>query len=324
MKNVPQWIKKELYKYKTSLIGVLFLLLFNAFCLALIPNLISKIIDVAIPYKDPIILFESILICLILYVTLHVSSFILEMIFVKIGSDFSFTLKQNIFDDIYKIKGEKLSIVQGKLLPIFINDIPIIEQFFVRNLPKVVSSIVFTVVISTVLLVYNVKLTIILFILIGMSILFQLHFNKNIKQESKLYLEKFDESTGYLEVVFTNLLNSIGHNSSEFFSGHFKLREGAVQEQRKKVGTIYVFSGSIPSFINSMSTVLVLGFGAIGVMYGDITLGILTVFLYYSGRMLYPILSILSFTRDWKRVQNSLNRIDEVKLGVQVKDDTKI
>lgn len=246
-------------KYKWIAAGVghlhLFVLLLlmlqaaDAVVSTLIPQYISKIIDAGLELRDISLIFKFMMISIGLYVLSHCFSLFSEFIFTALAKRISFNLKQKLLAKLFRLPGETINAHNDKLLSLFTNDVGIIERWLSNGIPIFISNLLFLIVITIVLLVYNSKLFIIILLVMLLSFISQTYFNKKITEKSKIVLEAYDDSFYYIRGTLHSILYSIGLGLKDYvLSNYMPLEEKALEANRKRGNTLKI-AAIVPSII---------------------------------------------------------------------------
>lgn len=147
----------------------------------------------------------------------------------------------------------------------------------------------------------------------------QIFFNKRITQKTKAVMNAYDDSISYIRHTLGTLLYSIGMDIKDYILGKYMpLEEKSLEAYRQRSNTIIVAS-TVPSVITSIGSVLLLGMGTILVMKGQTSMGVLTVFVYYSNQIISPIKSVTNYVAAWKQAKVSIERIESIIRAEEVK-----
>jgi ABC-type bacteriocin/lantibiotic exporter with double-glycine peptidase domain len=316
-------------KYKWIVTGVnsfnLFVILILAFqaldtvVSMLLPQFISRIIDGGLDSHDPSLIMEFTIISIGLYVLSHLFSLLSEFIFTELGKRISYNLKQKLLKKIFGLSGETLNTHNDKLLSLFMSDIGSIERLVSNGIPMFISNLLFLVVISTVLLLYNYKLFLVILLVIILTLMSQMYFNRRITQKSKLVMEAYDSSIFYIRGTLQSIIYSIGMGLKEYVLGKYMPLEELSLEANRKRGNTVKIAATVSSAIVTVGNVILLGFGAMMVVNGQISIGILTVFVYYSNQIIGPIKGVTNYVAGWKQAKVSIERVELLMNAEEVK-----
>ncbi|WP_237714604.1 ABC transporter transmembrane domain-containing protein [Paenibacillus polymyxa] len=314
-----KWIVTEVSNFKLFVFLILAFQAADAILSMIIPQYISKIVDSGLISKDISLIVKLIGIATGLFILSHLCSLLCEFIFAELGKRISYAMKKKLLEKFFVLPGETITSNNDKLLSLFINDIGIIERLVSNGIPMLISNLLFLIVICIVLLFLNYKLFTLVLLIMLLTMLSQVFFNKKITQKTKDVMNAYDDSISYIRHTLGSLLYSIGMDIKDYILGKYMPLEGkSLEANRQRANTIIVAS-TVPSVITSVGSVILLGLGAILVMEGQTSMGILTVFVYYSNQIIGPIKSVTNYVAGWKQAKVSIERIESIMKADEVK-----
>ncbi|MDY8023618.1 ABC transporter ATP-binding protein [Paenibacillus polymyxa] len=313
------WIFKGVHKFHFFIVLILVFQALDTILSMIIPQYISKIVDSGLISKDLSLIVKFIGIATGLFILSHLSSLLCEFIFAELGKRISYAMKKKLLEKFFVLPGETITSNNDKLFSLFINDIGIIERLVSHGIPMLISNLLFLIVICIVLLFFNYKLFSLVFLIMLLTMISQIFFNKRITQKTKAVMNAYDDSISYIRHTLGTLLYSIGMDIKDYILGKYMpLEEKSLEAYRQRSNTIIVAS-TVPSVITSIGSVLLLGIGTILVMKGQTSMGVLTVFVYYSNQIISPIKSVTNYVAAWKQAKVSIERIESIIRAGEVK-----
>ncbi|MGV6937129.1 ABC transporter ATP-binding protein [Paenibacillus sp. FSL H7-0442] len=312
------WIVTGVNHFNIFVIVILVFQTLDTVVSMLLPQFISRIIDAGLDSQDVSLIMEFMLISIGLYVLSHLFALFSEFIFTELAKRISYNLKQKLLTKIFILPGETVNTHNDKLLSLFMNDIGIIERLVSNGIPMFISNLLFLIVISTVLLFYNYILFIVILMVMLLILLSQIYFNKKITQRSKLVMEAYDDSVFYIRGTLHSILYSIGMGLKDYVLGKYMPLEEKSLEANRKRGNTFKIAATVPSVIISVGNVLLLGIGAMMVINGQTSIGILTVFVYYSNQIIGPIKGVTNYVAGWKQAKVSIERVELIMKAEEV------
>ena len=172
-----------------------------------------------------------------------------------------------------------------------------------------VLTVVFYVVI---MFQYDVILTLIGVFFAALSIVaLRLASRQRIDTNQRLLVERgklTGVSMGGLQSIET--LKATG-SESEFFVRWAGLQAKLVEAQQQLGSSTQVVSG-VPPMLAALATAAILGVGAVQVMSGDLTIGMLVAFQSLMASFMAPIGQLVSLGTTLQETQGDLNRVDDV------------
>ncbi|ADO58582.1 MULTISPECIES: ABC transporter transmembrane domain-containing protein [Paenibacillus] len=313
------WIFKEVHKFYLFIVLILVFQALDTILSMIIPQYISKIVDSGLVSKDLSLIVKFIGIATGLFILSHLCSLLCEFIFAELGKRISYAMKKKLLEKFFVLPGETITSNSDKLFSLFINDIGIIERLVSHGIPMLISNLLFLIVICIVLLFFNYKLFTLVLLIMLLTMISQIFFNKRITHKTKAVMNAYDDSISYIRHTLGSLLYSIGMDIKDYILGKYMpLEEKSLEAYRQRSNTIIVAS-TVPSVITSIGSVLLLGVGTILVMKGQTSMGVLTVFVYYSNQIISPIKSVTNYVATWKQTKVSIERIESIIRAEEVK-----
>lgn len=229
------------------------------------------------------------------------------------GENVSLTLRERLYGHIqrlpfsYHVKAET-----GDLVQRCTSDVETVRRFLAMQLMQVVNAVMMIGFALFYLLRENVQITLISMILVPALFLFAWLFFKWVIKNFRLA----DESEGRLSAVLQENLTGVrvvrAFGRQEYEVEKF---EEANQDLRKKnfricnLLAVYWATSDAMSMVQSMLTLLTCIFFAIR---GEITIGTLTIFTSYVGKLLWPIRQLGRILSDAGKSSVAMERIDEI------------
>ncbi|OMF77332.1 ABC transporter transmembrane domain-containing protein [Paenibacillus peoriae] len=313
------WIFKGVHKFHFFIVLILVFQALDTILSMIIPQYISKIVDSGLISKDLSLIVKFIGIATSLFILSHLCSLLCAFIFAELGKRISYAMKKKLLEKFFVLPGETIISNNDKLFTFFINDIGIIERLVSNGIPMLISNLLFLIVICIVLLFFNYKLFTLVLLIMLLTMISQIFFNKRITQKTKAVMNAYDDSISYIRHTLGSLLYSIGMDIKDYILGKYMpLEEKSLEAYRQRSNTIIVAS-TVPSVITSIGSVLLLGIGTILVMEGQTSMGVLTVFVYYSNQIISPIRSVTNYVAAWKQAKVSIERIESIIRAEEVK-----
>lgn len=305
-------IVNNIKEYKFYYAVCIFLLLVESATLVLYPQLINTIIDVALPYEMYNYLVQNILLIGIVIIISTGSSVIYQYIFSLIGNDFSFKLQIKTLEKLYSKYGEAINPIKDKVITIVNSDIDLVQNFITRSFPMIILDITTFLVVG----IYLAKLNpTILFGIITVSVvipLVQKIINKYINKFYLLNRELLDKTNFYLKEFISSIYEYIGLDSKKYFIDKYKENELKNKEAKIKLSLMFNYSTAVPSLIDGIITMIILGVGSYQVIQGSLSLADLFIFMLYSQKISIPITRMSILYGSVQQLKVSLNRIEEI------------
>lgn len=273
-----------------------------------IPNLISDFINQSLSGKQPIFIIKLAIIGIILYILSHFCTYWTECIFAKFSLKINFYIKTKIINSLYILDGEDIDNSQSKTMSILINDSNIIDSFISKGLSNLITSFIYLTTILIVLLTKSLILTSTLIISLIAIILFQTFVNNKIKVHSENLINSFDQVVIKIKNIVTYIANLVTLDTKRYIQNNYLETEYEYLKKRKKLNILFSIATIIPSLLVNINSIVIIGVGSYLIVNKQMSVGVLSVFIFYSNRLSSPINDIVNFFSGWNQVQVSINR----------------
>ncbi|MGW8959349.1 ABC transporter transmembrane domain-containing protein [Paenibacillus sp. NPDC055715] len=313
-----KWIVAGAHNFNLFVFLILVLQALDTVVSMILPQYISKIVDAGLDSKNVSLIVKFMMISIGLYVLSHLFSLFSAFIFTELGKRISYNLQKKLLTKIFDLPGEMINAHNDKLLSLFMNDIGIIEGLVSSGIPMFISNLLFLIVICTVLFFYSYTLFFIILLIMLLILLSQMYFNRKITQKSKLVMEAYDNSFFYIRETLHSVLYSIGMGLKDYILGKYMPLEEKSLEANRRRGNTFKIAAIVPSVIISVGNVFLLGIGALLIIKGQTSIGILTVFVYYSNQIIGPIKGVTNYVAGWKQAKVSIERIELIMKAEEV------
>lgn len=273
-----------------------------------IPNLISDFINQSLSGKQPNFIIKLAIIGIILYILSHFCTYWTECIFAKFSLKINFYIKTKIINSLYILDGEDIDNSQNKTMSILINDSNIIDPFVSKGLSNLITSFIYLTTILIVLLTKSLVLTSTLIISLIAIILFQTFVNNKIKVHSENLINSFDQVVIKIKNIVTYIANLVTLDTKRYIQNNYLETEYEYLKKRKKLNILFSIATIIPSLLVNINSIVIIGVGSYLIVNKQMSVGLLSVFIFYSNRLSSPINDIVNFFSGWNQVQVSINR----------------
>lgn len=273
-----------------------------------IPNLISDFINQSLSGKQPNFIIKLAIIGIILYILSHFCTYWTECIFAKFSLKINFYIKTKIINSLYILDGEDIDNSQNKTMSILINDSNIIDSFVSKGLSNLITSFIYLTTILIVLLTKSLVLTSTLIISLIAIILFQTFVNNKIKVHSENLINSFDQVVIKIKNIVTYIANLVTLDTKRYIQNNYLETEYEYLKKRKKLNILFSIATIIPSLLVNINSIVIIGVGSYLIVNKQMSVGLLSVFIFYSNRLSSPINDIVNFFSGWNQVQVSINR----------------
>jgi len=306
------WFVAALARYRQPLLEVLALSLFVQIFALVTPLLFQVVIDrvlvhnavstlnIVVTALVVFALFEASLTYLRNYILAHTSS--------RVDAELGAKLYQKLFH-LPMIYFEKRA--TGQTISRF-RELENIRQFLTGQGLLSIVDLCFSVVFLAVLFMYSVRLALFVVVMIPCFVLFISSVRPALRERIKAKFYRGAESQQFLVETVSSAATVKAAAVEPLVRRQWEERLARYLKTAFRAGTLSSFGQSGLQFLNKLSTVGILYFGAHEVMSGHLTVGGLIAFNMISAQMQSPILKLASLWQDFQQVQISVERIGDI------------
>lgn len=306
------WLLKGILRYKTKLMVALIYIILDGIATFLFPTFISEIVDIAVPYKDIRYLIENVLGLLLVSILSILSGISVDYLFYNISNNFVFDVKKQMISEAFTYNGFKVQNRKSKLMTCMVEDAYMIEIIASRLL----ASTLLDMVTLGIMIYIMVKINVSILIFIGVAYPFLLYMqfllNRKIKQANSELMKKSDESNSLLTEFIQYIYQYIANNGQRYFQNRFFGVEEQVKDKKIEICMLKTYNSYIPQFVNAIAFALIVGYCAYKVIYGEISIGELTIIIMYIRQISTSFIRIVMAISEFQRIGISVRRINEV------------
>ncbi len=193
-----------------------------------------------------------------------------------------------------------------------INELENIRQFLTGTALTVVLDAVFSVVYIIVMLFYSWELTLVGLGTIPLFVAITLIASPTVSRQLRRKAERNAETQSYLVEVMSGIQTVKAQNIELRARFSWQERYARFVAAGFKTVIISTLASSTSNFLNKLSSLLVLWFGAYMVLKGDLTLGELIAFRIISGYVTSPILRLAQIWQSFQETALSLERLGDI------------
>lgn len=302
----------QIKKYKLGyLIGIM-LVGMDAIATYIYPQLITNILDKAVPGKDIKGVLYNVIGMAICQAVSIVVALLLSYLFCRISNNFIMKIKFLLVNSMFQIDGKEIGEKSNLFMTSMSADINNIEMLSSRMLSDLLIQIV-TVMITVVILI-RINPVIILFMIIVYPILIvmQIFFNKKIMGQSKEVMAKMDIGNGMVKEFVTYLYEYLALKGKNYYLNKFFNNETILRNEVLKQNMLMASNRTAPQIISTATFLIVLAISGVMVINGQVQLGELTVIIMYTQRMFNPLSSIMLVIGQFQKAKVSMDRINEI------------
>lgn len=187
-----------------------------------------------------------------------------------------------------------------------------IRQFLTGQGLLSIVDLCFSLVFFAVLFMYSVKLSLVVAFMIPCFVLFISSVRPVLRERIKAKFYRSAESQQFLVETVSSASTVKAAAVEPLIRQQWEERLARYLKTAFRAGTLSSFGQSGLQFLNKLSTVSILYFGAHEVMSGHLSVGGLIAFNMIAAQMQSPILKLASLWQDFQQVQISVERIGDI------------
>ncbi len=193
-----------------------------------------------------------------------------------------------------------------------INELENIRSFLTGTALTVVLDAVFSVVYISVMLFYSPLLTIVALATVPLFAILTLTVSPIIRQQARLKAERNAEQQSYLVEVVSGIQTVKAQNIELRSRWNWQDRYARYVNAGFKTVMTSTTSGAMSSFLNQLSSLLLLWVGAYMVLNHQLTLGQLIAFRIIAGYTTSPLLRLIQLWQNFQETALSLERLSDI------------
>ena len=193
-----------------------------------------------------------------------------------------------------------------------VNELENIRQFLTGTALTVVLDAVFSVVYIVVMLFYSWQLTLMALLTIPLFVLLTLVVSPIVRRQLRVKAEHNAKTQSFLVEALSGIQTVKAQNIELRSRWQWQDRYARYVSAGFKTVLTSTTAGSASNFLNKLSALLVLWFGAYLVLQGDLTLGQLIAFRIISGYVTAPLLRLAQIWQNFQETALSLERLSDI------------
>lgn len=193
-----------------------------------------------------------------------------------------------------------------------VNELENIRQFLTGTALTVVLDAVFSVVYIVVMLLYSVKLTLVTLLTIPLFVILTFFVSPIVRRQLRAKAERNAETQSFLVEALSGIQTVKAQNIELNTRWKWQERYARYVSDGFKTVLTSTTASSASNFLNKISALLVLWFGAFLVLEGELTLGGLIAFRIISGYVTQPLLRLTQLWQNFQETALSLERLSDI------------
>lgn len=288
-------------------------MLLSAFAISLLPQIVNNIFDNAIIKNDIQLLIYNMLLYIFACIFYNIIDMNNNILFTKTGAMVVKDIREALCINISQKNGDYYTKLKtGDIANRILAEVEYIENFITQNLFIILSDIVTVVAIGIVLTSINFKIMSIVLIIQPIVIIIQNKFGKKSTKLTRKFRATYQNMCSATTEFLNNIMNIIFANAVPFYFNNYKrMQDNVIRdavETQKNGNRSYFFQ----DIISSLVTIILIGYGGISVINGQLSLGELIVFNMYINKIFGGINRLSKSYIKFKQFDVYLERIVEV------------
>ncbi|MFK8182735.1 MAG: type I secretion system permease/ATPase [Phormidesmis sp.] len=193
-----------------------------------------------------------------------------------------------------------------------VNELENIRQFLTGTALTVVLDALFSVLYILVMFIYSVKLTAVSLATIPLFMLLTFFVSPIVRRQLRAKAERNAETQSFLVEALSGIQTVKAQNMELKTRWKWQEKYARYVSDGFKTVLTSTTAGSASGFLNKMSGLLVLWFGASLVLEGELTLGGLIAFRIISGYVTQPLLRLTQLWQNFQETALSLERLSDI------------
>lgn len=286
------------------------------YILLLISQITGKILDMIMQSnisKEQVM--QEIYILLFWAAIIILPNLIKRLLYYAVARTSDMKLRREVYKKLQYIKEDYYeSTEKGKFLAYLTKEIPMIKKFlgeFFQNITQVIMTPILVIVISGKDLDMRLSIILVAILLVTLIIVLKLYKKKNILVEDAR--KQYINMSNVIEQNTSNFTLIKLYNNQKEQDELFNKNNKIMQEKDYKVGKLDNTINNITNIAESLSCILAVIYSVICIKNGQMTVGDLTVFIAFIGKMFEGLSSRINrITNSIVYFKQAVNRIDQI------------
>ncbi|NEQ50898.1 MAG: type I secretion system permease/ATPase [Leptolyngbya sp. SIO3F4] len=306
------WFVPSLIKYKWILVEVLAASFFYQIFGLANPLMIQVIIDRVIVQQSVDTLHVLGIFLVIMAIFEAILGSLRTYLFVDTTNRIDMTLASQTIDHLLRLPLKYFDRRPVGELSSRVNELENIRQFLTGTALTVVLDAVFSVVYIIVMLIYSVKLTVVSLATIPLFLGLTLFVSPIVRRQLRAKAEQNAKTQSFLVEALSGIQTVKAQNIELNTRWKWQDRYARYVSDGFKTVLTSTTASSASNFLNKLSGLLVLWFGAYLVLEGELTLGGLIAFRIIAGYVTQPLLRLTQLWQNFQETALSLERLADI------------
>ncbi|ESA32225.1 cyclic nucleotide-regulated abc bacteriocin lantibiotic exporter [Leptolyngbya sp. Heron Island J] len=306
------WFVPSLQKYKWVLVEVLAASFFYQIFGLANPLMIQVIIDRVIVQQSVDTLHVLGIFLVIVAVFEAILGSLRTYLFVDTTNRIDMTLASQTIDHLLRLPLKYFDRRPVGELSSRVNELENIRQFLTGTALTVVLDAVFSVVYIIVMLIYSVKLTVVSLATIPLFLGLTFFVSPIVRRQLRAKAEQNAKTQSFLVEALSGIQTVKAQNIELNTRWKWQDRYSRYVSDGFKTVLTSTTASSASNFLNKISGLLVLWFGAFLVLEGELTLGELIAFRIIAGYVTQPLLRLTQLWQNFQETALSLERLSDI------------
>ncbi|MDR2044597.1 MAG: ABC transporter ATP-binding protein/permease [Clostridium sp.] len=153
-------------------------------------------------------------------------------------------------------------------------------------------------------------LIVVVLCLLPVIYLCQSYFQKKGRKKAEEVRESYGTLTGAMENMVSNTLLCILCNGAGYFRERYHASVEKATDQEMEMQMVFAKNSGVLTFLATLFTILILGFGGMKVLQGSLTIGGLVAFNMYAQKLAVPLLKISNVLLMFQSTFVSMERVE--------------
>lgn len=305
-------VYQQIIKYWPGYCLGILLVSLDGFVTYLYPQMITNIIDKAIPSSDvQAIIINIIWMALCQIISIFVA-LALSYVFCRISNSFILKVKFMLINAIFQIDGKEVEKKSDIFMSAIGVDVSNIEILSSRMLADLLMQILTVIITAVILIQINPIIFWFMIAIYPILIVVQIFFNKMIMKQSRVLMRSVDIGYGLIKEFVFYVYEYLMLNGKAYYSKRFGDNEMRLRSDALKQSMMMSCNRTVPQIISTGTFLAVLAISCAMVVQGELSPGKLTIIIMYTQRMFNPLSSIMLIIGQYQKAKVSVGRINQI------------